>query len=311
MNGDVTKGRAFVKRLYFPRIIGLGLGFFCVASVFYQQGIHTLAWLGLIANGFLWPHLAYFTARNSPRPYQAEMRNLLIDSFLGGIWVPLMAFNALPSVTVLFMLSMDNIATGGIRLFVKGLAAQLAGAMLAILFFGFHVRIESTMLNILACLPMLAVYPLSIGMITYCLSKAQSRQRKEIEKINSEIKEANDKLTEAYGRMRESRDHLIKHHGQEEIGFIVDRKGKIEGITERALECTGKSRAELIGHNLLEFLDESYHGEFKNELRLAWMGASRNFLVPLMQSCEPGKLFEAKLTRLTSESRRSLLVVLI
>lgn len=309
MSENRSKDQTFVRRIYVPRIVGLGLGFLCVASVFFQKETHPLVWLGLIANGFLWPHIAYFIANNSRNPYEAEIRNLLIDSFLGGLWVPMMSFNILPSTTVIFMMAMDNVAIGGIRMFAKGALAQLTGGFLAILFFGLTIHTDSTMFNVIACIPMLALFPFSIGMITHRISSKLSQQKKELEKSNVEIKDINEKLKAAYEWMRNSRNHLIKHHGKEEIGFIVDQAGQIEWLTERVVEYMGKSRAELIGHNIIEFIDDTCQEEFKSELRNAWMGIARDFYVVMVQHDESEKLFEAKLMRLTSESRRTLLVV--
>ena len=138
----------------------------------------------------------------------------------------------------------------------------------------------------------------------------RKRIEENLQKVNVELKEANDRLMVAYEWMRESRDRLLRHQGKEDIGFIVDRDGKIDGITERALECTGKARVELIGHNILDTLDDACHDEFKSELRQAWMGMTRNFQVVLSHSIESERIFEATLTRLTSEFRRSLLVIL-
>lgn len=204
MGGNIAKGRTFVKRLYLPRIIGLGLGFFCVASVFYQRETPALMWLGLAANGFLWPHIAYYVAKNSRNPYKAEIRNLLVDSFFGGLWVPLMSFNILPSVIIIIMMSMDNVSVGGFRLFLKGTAAQLMGGFVALLLVGLHIQAASNMLTVLACMPMLAVYPLSIGIITYHLAIKLSHQKTEMAKIDLELKEANTSLTAAYEGLRES-----------------------------------------------------------------------------------------------------------
>jgi hypothetical protein len=308
---DETKpiGLTFVRRIYVPRIVGLGLGFFCVASVLYQQETPALIWLGLIFNGFIWPHLTYFIAKSRRNPYEAEIRNLLIDSFLGGVWVPLMSFNVLPSVVVIFMLSMDNIAIGGVRLFAKGIIAHLIGGLLAILFFGLHIRPESNMVNVLACLPMVAVFPLSIGIITYRLAMKLSQQKKAIEKANVEINDANERLTTAYEWMRNSRDHLMKDHDKEDIGFVVDQAGKIEGFTERALECIGKPRAAVAGANIMKFIDDASHEEFKTGLRNAWMGITQNFTAVLLQPHDAKESFEVKLMRLTSESHRALLVI--
>jgi PAS domain S-box-containing protein len=248
MSENGSKGRTLVNRLYYPRIVGLGLGFFCVASVFLQKETHALAWLGLIANGFLWPHLAYVISKTSRNPHKAERRNLLIDSFLGGIWVPLMAFNILPSATIIFMLSMDNISVGGLRLFAKGALAQLMGCFLAILFFGLNIQPESTMLNILACLPMLGIYPLSIGIITYRFAKELSEQKKEIEKINIEIKNSNVELTAAYEGVRESEEryrHLVKHApaGIYEVDFTTR---KLLSVNDAMCQYTGYSKEEFL-----------------------------------------------------------------
>jgi hypothetical protein len=309
MSEAKPKGLTFIRRIYLPRIVGLGLGFFCVASVLYQQETHPLIWLGLIFNGFIWPHLAYFIAKSSRNPYEAEIRNLLIDSFLGGAWVPLMSFNLLPSVIAIFMLSMDNIAVGGFRMFIRGITAHLIGGLLAVLFFGLHIRPESNMVNVLACLPMLAVFPLSIGIITYRLTMKLSQQKKAIEKANIGIKDANERLTAAYEWMRNSRDHLMKDHDREEIGFVVDQAGKIERFTERALECIGKPSAAVAGTSIMEFIDAASREEFKAEFRNAWMGIARNFTVVLLQPHDTKESFEVKLMRLTSESHRTLLVI--
>lgn len=303
------QGLSFVKRIYVPRIVGLGLGFFCVASVLFQQETPILLWLVLVFNGFVWPHVAYLIAKSSRNPYGAEIRNLLIDSLFGGLWVPVMSFNVVPSVVVIFMLSTDNIAVGGIRLFLKGAAAHLIGAALAVLLFGLNIRPESNMGHIAASVPMMAVYPLSIGMITYRLAMKLSQQRKELAETNSWLKDANERLTAAYEWMRNSRDRLMKDHHQEDIAFVVDQMGKVEGFTERALESIGKSRAAVTGANIVEFMADASREEFKAELRNAWMGMSRNFIVVLLQPHDARESYEVKLMRLTSASRRALLVV--
>lgn len=194
MSEDRSKGRTFARWIHFPRTIGLGFGFLCVASVFYQNETSAFVWLGLVANAFIWPHVAYFISKNSNNSYEAERRNLVIDSFLGGIWIPLMSFNILPCATIIFMLSMDNISVGGFRLFAKGALAMLMGGVLAIVLHGLQMRPESTLLNVLACIPMLGVFPLSTGFMSYRLAKKLSHSRKEIEKVNSEIREAHAKL---------------------------------------------------------------------------------------------------------------------
>ncbi|MEG0243767.1 MAG: MASE2 domain-containing protein, partial [Pseudomonas sp.] len=105
MDNRSGKGLSFVKRIYLPRIIGMGIGLFSVMAALAPLSPPTWVWLLMLFNGILWPHVAYLWAIRSTTPYQAEQRNLLLDSLMGGFWTAAMQFNPLPSVTVLSMMT--------------------------------------------------------------------------------------------------------------------------------------------------------------------------------------------------------------
>jgi PAS domain-containing protein len=136
------------------------------------------------------------------------------------------------------------------------------------------------------------------------------RAEEDLRRVNVELKDANDRMTAAYDWMRANRDRLLNHRDREEIGFVVDREGTIEEITERALEYAGKPRGEMIGGNLTDLLAAPGRDAFKGELRHAWSGVTRTLRVEMLQPLESETTCEATLTRLTSASRRALLVVL-
>ncbi|BBH47678.1 diguanylate cyclase [Pseudomonas sp. KU43P] len=164
------KGLSFVKRIYLPRIVGLGMGLLSVAAAIAPLSPPMWAWLLLLFNGLLWPHVAYQWARRSAAPYQAEQRNLLLDSLMGGFWTVAMQFNPLPTVTVLSMMTMNNVAAGGKRLVVHGALAQLTGMLLACALLGTGLQLNATPLQVYACLPMLTLYPLALGWVCYRLA---------------------------------------------------------------------------------------------------------------------------------------------
>ncbi|SDH95421.1 diguanylate cyclase [Pseudomonas panipatensis] len=178
------KGLSFAKRIYWPRIIGLGIGFFCVAAGLQPLQPAGWLWLLLVANGFLWPHLAYQLARLAKAPYQAERRNLLLDSLFGGFWAGAMQLNPLPSVTILSMMAMDNIAGGGLRFFFMGLLAQLAGVLLAMLLLGFAFTPLTTPLQVYACLPMLVIYPLAVGWVSFSLARRLAEHKQVLRAVS-------------------------------------------------------------------------------------------------------------------------------
>jgi PAS domain S-box-containing protein len=256
VSGYGSGGRTLVRRMYHPRVVGLGLGFFCVASVFYRQPTPVLVWALLFANGFVWPHLAFSLAKTSANPYLAERRNVIIDSFLGGLWLSLMSFNMLPSATLVFMLSLDNIAVGGFRLFIKGMSAQAAGVLLSVLLFGFHYRPESNLLNVLACLPMLGLYPLQIGYVSYRLAQKLSRQKTELESVNDALRESNDRLTGAYEELREAnrRYRLISENAGDVIWLWDLANNRYDYVSPSVTKLNGFTVEEAMRQTMTDAL---------------------------------------------------------
>lgn len=161
------KGLSLARRLYKSRMLGLSLGFFCVAAA--MQPLQPPVWLWgfMLFNAFAWPHLAYQWARRSQVPFRGEHRNLLMDSFLGGFWVGAMHFNPLPTTTTLGMMGMHNMAIGGVPFFLAGCVAQALGIGVSLLLFSPFLMAETSSLQLYACLPMLTLYPLSLGYICY------------------------------------------------------------------------------------------------------------------------------------------------
>src|SRR6516225_4959381 len=131
-NSRAGQGKHFVERIYRLRIAGLGLGFFCVASVFAQQHRGLVLWSLLVFHGFIWPHVARRAALACEVPYRGERLNLMVDAMMGGFWVVAMQFNVLPGVLILAMLSMNNIGAGGLQLFARGMVAHGLGVLVGL-----------------------------------------------------------------------------------------------------------------------------------------------------------------------------------
>lgn len=164
LNEEQTgRGLPFAKRIYLPRAIGLSVGSICVAVSLYPLPLFHWIWAFMLLHAFIWPHLAYQRARRSKNPYKAELQNMLADSFLGGIWVTLMGFSVLPSISILAMMAMQNIAANGTRLLCQGLLANVLGAILGFALFNPQITLASTTVEAYACLPLLVIYPAFIG----------------------------------------------------------------------------------------------------------------------------------------------------
>jgi len=185
MNTSRPKGLSFAKRMHVPRSVGMGIGFFAVAAALYPSQPHVWVWTLLVLHGFGWPHLAYLLAKSSKQPYKAERRNLIYDSLAGGLWAGAMGFNPLPTVAALSMMAMNNIAAGGPRLFLWGVVAQTLGALAAYGIFLPELLPTITQIQVYACLPMLAIYPMAIGWLSYRVALQLSDSKKTLEKLST------------------------------------------------------------------------------------------------------------------------------
>jgi diguanylate cyclase len=180
---DLVRQMRFVHRIHWMRTLGLALGFVCVASVLQLHKSSIGWWIALAVNAFAWPHLAWLLAERSAHPTRSEIHNLMIDSALGGDWIAVMQFNLLPSVVLATMLSVDKVGVGGMRLLAKTSMLLLAAGAATSALLGVPVQIATPMEVMLACLPLLVVYPLAIGNATYSLANRLAMQNKRLDEL--------------------------------------------------------------------------------------------------------------------------------
>jgi diguanylate cyclase len=173
-------GLRFVSRMYPPRIVGLALGGVAIATVLWANGAQPVVWLALGLSALVWPHIAYGLGVGSRNPYQTELRNLTVDSALGGAFIALMKFNVLPSVLLVVMLSMDKLAVGGGKLLARCTVALAGTCTLVAWATGFQVQLDTTMAQVYGSLPLLVVYPLAVGVITYNMARRMRYQSQQL-----------------------------------------------------------------------------------------------------------------------------------
>jgi len=152
-----------VEQGYHMRLLAFGLGFIAAAAVLSPDGGSIVLPALLALNAFAWPGLARALALRSTDSHAVETRNLLIDSAMGGAWIGLLQFNLLPSVLLTLVLTCDKAIAGGWSLVLRGLIVQAAACVLMLALHGLVFAPQTSMLQILACLPLLIAYPLAIA----------------------------------------------------------------------------------------------------------------------------------------------------
>lgn len=179
-----ASARANTYRSIYPlRILGMGLGFWVTCSVLIQTGdLARFGWVSLLTM-VLWPHLAYLHARTSRDPYRAEVRNLLIDSAIVGLWIPLMHFNLLPCVVLAVITTHDKFGTGIKRLWLYSLPGMVGMALLGTLVLRPEPVLASSLPVIIATLPVIALHSLAVGFTSYRLIRTVARQNQQLKEL--------------------------------------------------------------------------------------------------------------------------------
>jgi diguanylate cyclase len=176
--------RQLARQVYPLRILGLGLGFLCVAGTLVAQGAPGWVLVLLAINGFAWPHVAWWRARGSRDPSAAEFGNLAVDSLLGGVWVAVMQVALVPSLALVAMLSMDKAAVGGWRLMLRHLPVQALGFGIVWLALGRPFQPEVGTAAVLAALPLLVAYPMATAFAVHTLGRRVRDQNRALQALN-------------------------------------------------------------------------------------------------------------------------------
>lgn len=245
MRNHDGKGMSFAKRIYWVRSVGVGIGFFSVAATMYRLHPPAWVWVLMLCNSIIWPPIALWLATRSRQPFQAERRNILCDSLAGGFWAGAMGFNPLPTVTVLAMMAMHNLAAGGKRLFLQGCVAQIIGASISLYLFRQPFVSVSTPTQIYACLPVLVLYPMFVGYMSYRVAVKLSEHKHILGKLSR-----TDSLT-----------GLINHGSWKDLlqlefnkSQLLSRQASIALIDIDHFKAINDTQGHIIGDNVLKRL---------------------------------------------------------
>jgi signal transduction histidine kinase len=185
-----------------------GMMFVALFAVSYFAGRHHSPILiaAMILTGLVWPHAAYFLAKRARDTKQAELRNLLVDSFIVGCWIAAMSFSLWPTVAMIATMMNGNLAVGGLRFAAKGVLGIVIGVLAAGAFLGFHPvfasDIVTTFLSIGGLLLMTSMFGIHSHLQTSRVYKAKS----ELAAQNEQIQEQNRLVEQARRSALEAKD---------------------------------------------------------------------------------------------------------
>ena len=214
-----------LARINYPvRVGSFGFAFTVIVLVLMERGFSVAA-LVLAALSFLaYPHAAFVHTRLALDSKRAEMRNLVIDSAILGLWVAQIHFAMWPALGALIALNLNNAICGGLRQLALGLLAYLAGAALWGALWGYPLRPDVSLPVATLCFVGVAGYVSAIGVVFY---------------------QANRRLSEA-------RETLARSERQ--FRFIAEQSGSLIAIIdpERRIQYRSAPHVEVFDPNRVE-----------------------------------------------------------
>lgn len=173
----------FVQTVYRIRIIGLLLLGLSLGAPLFDRATPLVDWVFLLAVVCVWPHIAYLSSRNSSNPAAAEVRNVLIDSLLGGVAMGAIAFNIIPCLVVYLVLCINSFSLNT-KLFGQSVVMVICGAAISAVLHDFRFDPHSSLREILFSLPVLLIYPILAG---YASRNAARRLRRQTDALSAEV----------------------------------------------------------------------------------------------------------------------------
>ncbi|MET0543354.1 MAG: ATP-binding protein [Variovorax sp.] len=180
------------------------------ASLLTAQNAPEWYWAPALFHGLLWPHVAYFIATRSTNSKQAELRNLLFDTFVCSVMVGLTSFSLWPAAAVFITLNAANLSVGGNRFAGLALIAFVAGALTGGYLNGFTVHLDSNLSTTLLCITALWLFTTIFGVHSNMQTRRVLRNKQKLESQNLLIAEQNRHIEVARAQAEAERAAAVK-----------------------------------------------------------------------------------------------------
>lgn len=242
------EGERFARRMYLPRVLGLGLGGLCIGGTLWDQGSGALEWALMLVNVLVWPHIAVRLSLAAKNPHRQELRNLMVDSASGGVWIAAMHFNPAPSLILFTMLAMDKAAVGGLKFMMRCIGVQLFAVTLVTVVIGFQATLrEASVAARMATVPLLLFYPIAVGLTAYRLSRRVRQQAQVLAALRG-TDELTHLLTQAHWKRAVLAEfHRCRRQGAAATLMMID-VDRFKEINDRHGHPVGDEAIRAVAH---------------------------------------------------------------
>ena len=180
-----------IRMHYQMRSISFAMVFGATALHISERGYGSSHWLFFIVVLLVYPQLQYLRSRNAIDPYRTEMRNLLVDSVLLGVFIVLVKFSSWLTFSVAMGALSNNAANKGQRGLRDSLLAITLGLGIGGLGVGFNFSPDTSWPTTVFCMVGLGGYLLAMNNIGFSRNNQLRIVREQLQVKERETAEAN------------------------------------------------------------------------------------------------------------------------
>ena len=182
--------RSLIQTHHLLRTLSFATIFVFASVQHWHKNTSALVWGLIILQFLVYPHLMCWRAMRAQDPFQAEMNNLLVDSFLLGLWVASLQFSLWISFTLFICSTLNNTLNQGSRGLRWAIVSFFSGLLLPVYLLGFHPDLVVDWTTTIVFLIGLTCYVLIVGQIAY-------KNHQKIRGKNHQIRLAEQALSDA------------------------------------------------------------------------------------------------------------------
>lgn len=191
---DPHKLHWVVRMHYRMRTASFTASFVGMAIQMWDKAYGQGAWILLVLQFLIYPQLVFWHARRAVNPLQAELKNMLLDSLLFGMWVAALGFPLWIAFTLYISSTLNNTISRGVWGIVSASLLFASGALLSIAVVGFRLSPETEMATVLMCMVFLPMYLLTIGNVSFTRNRKLRETRKKLQLGELALLRANEEL---------------------------------------------------------------------------------------------------------------------
>lgn len=137
------------------------------------------------------------------------------------------------------------------------------------------------------------------------------RQNEEkLREMANELNSLNQKLALAYEEARNEKDKLLSFLDREEMVMLLDSKGLILGVSEKALGAIGYTRLEILGKSVVDILEPESRPPVVSLLKNGFVGTYKSVKIKFLLTAADFKTYTMGLHRINMTKERLILVII-